>query len=159
MGQPITDSEEMKIRKLKPEDWQELKALMVNSCKESPNAFTEIPNENMPDSDWKGRARIWSQGTEVTFILYNNHGVWGILKGSTGNIGHFWVAPEFRGDKEKRYGQQLLNKFLDWAREHQASNICLYVEESSKAIGFYELAGFKATGDTSENMIEMKLEI
>lgn len=159
MSQPITGVMEMKIRKLKHGDWRELKSLMINSCNESPSAFTEILNENTPDSEWKGRARIWSQGTEVTFILYNKHGDWGILKGNKNIIGHFWVSPKFRGDRENRYGQLLLKNFLDWAREHRVSNICLFVKENSKAMDSYELAGFKATGDRSGDMFEMKLEI
>lgn len=149
----------MKIRELKPEDWELLKSLMVESCNESPDSFTEIPNVHSPDSEWIGRARIWSQDTQVTFILYNDEGQWGILKGSTNNIGHFWISTKFRGDKVNKFGQQLLKSFLDWAKRRRAKCISLYVKENSKAIESYEFAGFSRTGDVSGNWIEMKLMI
>ena len=79
------------------------------------------------------------------------------MKGSINNIGHFWVSPKFRGDRMNRHGQQLLSKFLDWAREHNAKDIRIAVggKNRDKAIRSYERAGFKLTGDTLDNMLEM----
>lgn len=150
-------------RKINHDDWQKLKALLINSCKESPDAFSAVEDENTTDHTFKGYAKKWSRGRdEVAYILSNNQGDWGIILGSVSNIGHFWVDPKIRG---KGHGKKLLGRFLDWARERHVSNIYAFVTENSKAIDFYKSAGFIITSERAEirprsgkSMIKMELE-
>lgn len=160
-----TDMKKMEPCKLKCEDWRKLKTLLVNSCKESPDAFSAFTDENTPDHEFKGWARKWSRGVdEIAFILSNNQGEGGIIQGNVSCIGHLWVHPNVRRDK---YATELLGSFLDWARERNVSSIYAFVTEAnSEAIRFYKSAGFIATGESTElrprsekRMIKMKLEI
>ena len=156
----------MKPCRLKSEDWRKLKTLLINSCKESPDAFAGYVDENTPDHTFIGWANNWTRGSdEITFILSDNQDEWGIIHGGVGRIGHLWVDPKFRS---KGYGKLLLDSFLDWARERSVSNIHAFVRKNSDAIGFYEKAGFISIGESSKvrsgsgsmvTMIEMKFEI
>lgn len=154
----------MNICELKYDDWRQLKALLINSCKESPDAFSALVDENTHDHEFKGWAKKWSQGrSEIAYILSNNQGDWGIIQGNIYNIGHLWVDPRIRG---KGYGKRLLDRFLDWARERHASNIYAFVTENSEAIDFYKSAGFIITSESAKlrtgsekNMMKMELEI
>ncbi len=131
----------MKPCRLKSEDWRKLKTLLINSSKESPDAFSGYADEDTPDHTFKGLANKWSRGSfEIAFILSVNQGEWGIIQGGIGNIGHFWVDPKVR---RKKYATKLLDRFLDWARERPVSNIYAFVTENSKAIDFYKSAGFR----------------
>jgi GNAT superfamily N-acetyltransferase len=138
----------MDICHLQPDDWPRLKALLIASCKESPDAFSACHDENTPDMIFRDFALKWSRGKrEIAYLLSDNNRAWGILQGSTENIGHLWVAPEMRG---KRYGKKLLSRYFDWAQERHASNIHAFVTEGSDAIGFYQSEGFSLTSVREE---------
>ena len=54
-----------------------------------------------------------------------------------------WVAPELRGTGNAR---ALVERVLDWAREHGASRVCLSVEPGNdRAARLYEKCGFVET--------------
>ena len=154
----------MEIDKSKSDDWRKLKTLLINSSKESPDAFSAKADENTPDDIFKGFAKKWSLGkTEVVFILSDNQGEWGIILGNINNIGHFWVDPKVRN---KGYGKKLLNRFLQWAKEKYVSSIYAFVTEGSEAIDFYKSVGFVITNEREElrpgsgkSMIKMELKI
>jgi GNAT superfamily N-acetyltransferase len=154
----------MDICRLKPDDWLKLKAILIASCKESPKAFAAGVDERTNDATFKDYAKKWSQGrTEIAYLLSDNNRDWGIILGTTTNVGHFWVAPEMRG---KGYGKKLLKRYLDWAHERHVSSIFAYVTEGSEAIGFYKSVGFALTSESDgphpgsgKKMIKMEVEI
>jgi len=154
----------MDICMLRPDDWPRLKTLLIASCKESPDAFSACHDENTHDMIFKDFALKWSRGKrEIAYLLSDNNRDWGILLGSTENIGHFWVDPKMRG---KKHGRKLLSRFLVWAQERRVSIIFAYATEGSSAISFYKSEGFTLTDvrqelrpDSGKMMIKMELNL
>ncbi len=154
----------MEIHKLNSDEWQILKTLLLDSLKESPDAFSAAPNEDLPDHEWRGLANKYSSGQrEVAYTLADDQGYCGILIGSVTHLGHFWVSPRIR---KRGHGKKLLDTFLEWARKRRSSNIHLFVTENTPAVNFYESMGFKSTGnreklrtDSKKIMIEMELKL
>ena len=158
----------MEIHKLRSEDWQILKRLMLDSLADSPDAFSATLNGALsdPDATWRGHSTKYS-GTQgyVAYVLIDKQGPCGILIGGFANIGHMWVSPRVRRNG-KRNGKKLLDTFLVWARKHQSSVVHVNVTEQIPAVNFYESMGFKSTGNRMElrsasekMMIEMELKL
>jgi GNAT superfamily N-acetyltransferase len=79
---------------------------------------------------------------------------------ATAHVLGMWVAPESRG---RGVGHRLIETIADWAREHQARHMVLWVTEANEsARALYEKNGFVPTGDrqplpSDTSLMEMKL--
>ena len=152
------DNGRLEIRRVRPEDWQDLRALRLESLADTPLGFLETlaDAEAKPDEDWQARAQrgaadgdavrdsfqvlAWDDERPVATTLT-------FLEDGAAWLAAVYVAPAYRG-------QGLLAELADrcaaWARERGMSVLRLEVhEDNARAQTAYRRLGFVDTGDRS----------
>jgi ribosomal protein S18 acetylase RimI-like enzyme len=151
------------IRRIRPEEWRQLRALRLRALADAPFAFARSREEEArrPEEEWRSAARTpifvairdgeWV-GMAGCFLEETEAGavVWGM-----------WVAPEAR---RAGLGRRLLEAALDWARSEGGRWARLSVTETNvEAAELYRGAGFTATGKSKPlasdpSLTEVELE-
>jgi ribosomal protein S18 acetylase RimI-like enzyme len=139
------------IRQIQREDWQRLRDVRLRALAQDPDAFLETHAEaaTFPDERWKERATPDAEGS--SFVVERDGRFDGLVScfvaddPATVFLVAMWVAPELRGTG---VAPGLVERVVEWAREHRAERVCLSVEpDNERAARLYEKCGFGETSD------------
>jgi ribosomal protein S18 acetylase RimI-like enzyme len=145
------------IRRVRPEEWEQLRRIRIRALEESPESFGSTAREarQQDDADWRTWAEIGGcSPTTAVFVAVER----GVLVGLCGvfllehdctiaRIVAMWVDPDFRG---RRLAEQLLDAASAWSTGSGARDLVLDVTESNEsARRLYARAGFHETGTTT----------
>ena len=144
----------MGVRRVRPDEWEALRAIRVRALEESPDAFGSTALEALQRDD--GQWRAWaeagaSSATTALFVAGDNGKIVGLCgtfvhedDPRTAQIVAMWVEPECRG---RRLGEQLLDAATSWSEGRGARQLVLDVTEANEAARrLYGRAGFRETG-------------
>lgn len=145
----------MEIRRIRPDDWPELRRLRLAALQDAPEAFLTRHAEafEYPDDRWKERARLGSFGNgQATFLLVEDEQACGMVIGLTRPedpsevlLVGMWISPAHR---RARHGAALVERLVAWATEAGAHSVVLGVTEGNdSALNLYESCGFVLTGE------------
>jgi ribosomal protein S18 acetylase RimI-like enzyme len=135
------------VRRARPVDWEQLKALRLSALAESPTAFGSslATEEGFEDEDW----RDWTREA-ATFIAFHGSVPAGMAAGTEADdpderkLVAAWVAP---GHRRLGAASGLVTAVVHWALEDGARRLTLWVTGSNRsALGLYRRHGFTATG-------------
>jgi RimJ/RimL family protein N-acetyltransferase len=146
----------MQIRRIRPDEWPELRALRLGALQDTPEAFgsTYDQESSEPDAVWRDWAADGAEGGSSFWALAVDEETGrtaGMAFGSRhwhvpDAIGLFamWVDPALRGHG---LGRRLVEAVVDWARTTERPRVVLSVSETNEvAIRLYERCGFEPTG-------------
>ncbi|HEY1641905.1 MAG TPA: GNAT family N-acetyltransferase [Streptosporangiaceae bacterium] len=148
----------MRMHTVQLGDWRQYREIRLAALRDAPSAFASTwqKEQAYPESRWTGRARGSEDGESATIVAaVDDTGRWagvagGFLSGdrdADAELISMWVAPDGRGHGT---GQRLVSAVLSWAEAHEASAVGLWVNVTNQpAIGLYERAGFRRTGETA----------
>jgi ribosomal protein S18 acetylase RimI-like enzyme len=148
----------VQVRRIRADEWGELKALRVRALTEEPDAFSSLLEEesSLPDRHWRRSAREAASGEHgfVGLAVEETGGLVGLVRGETwygrpevAGVFSMWVVPRHR---RRGVGRALLESVTAWAQESGYARLRLHVVETNRAaIRLYERAGF-ATIDERE---------
>ncbi len=137
------------IRQVLREDWDRLRDVRLRALAHDPEAFLETHAQAsaFPDELWQQRAT--PAGDRSSFVIERDRRFDGLVScfvaddPATVFLVAMWVAPELRGTGNAR---ALVERVVDWAREHGAARVCLSVEPNNeRAARLYEKCGFVET--------------
>jgi GNAT superfamily N-acetyltransferase len=137
------------IRQIRAEDWQRLRDVRLRALAQDPGAFLQTHAEAsvLPDELWVSRAT--PNGLGSSFAIESDGRFDGLVScfiaddPATVFLVAMWVAPELRGTG---VAGGLVERVVDWAREHRAERVCLSVEpDNERAARLYEKCGFAET--------------
>jgi GNAT superfamily N-acetyltransferase len=137
------------IRQIQTDDWQRLRDVRLRALAQDPDAFleTHAHASTFPDERWKERATPDAKGS--SFAAERDGRFDGLVScfvaadRATVFLVAMWVAPELRGTG---VASGLVERVVDWAREHRAERVCLSVEpDNERAARLYEKCGFGET--------------
>ena len=146
---------EISVRRIRADDAIALRAVRLAALDDSPSAFasTAEVEAGQPAEYWAQRARRDAAGDRnITFFATVDGCIVGLVGASRADgdqavvdLVSMWVAQECRGSGAAR---QLVDAVLDWASAGSAASVELWVTRGNdRAIGLYESAGFRETGD------------
>jgi GNAT superfamily N-acetyltransferase len=136
------------IRQITADDWQLLREVRLRALADSPDAFLETVERAsaFPESHWRTRAT--PNGKQACFLREDGTGMVScFVADDPANVFlvAMWVAGEQRGTGVAR---DLVERVVNWAREHCAARISLSVEPGNdRAARLYEKCGFAETDD------------
>lgn len=155
------------IRRVVPEEWEELRNLRLASLRDAPHAFgsTYDHEVGLGVADWLRRI-----GERAYFLAWDESRAVGMscgtasFDGVTGerSLVAMWVHPDVRGT---RVAHDLVAAMLDWADRDGASVVRAWVTDGNeRARRFYLRMGFTPTGrrqpvPRNPNLGEEQLEI
>jgi ribosomal protein S18 acetylase RimI-like enzyme len=144
----------VRVRRVRPDEWQELRAIRLRALEDSPDSFgsTAVEARQRDDERWRTWATAGASSSEsAVFVAVDGDRMVG-LGGSflheddpkVAQIVAMWVDPDCRG---RRLGEQLLEAATRWATEEGAEKLVLDVTETNlPARRLYERLGFTETG-------------
>ena len=147
----------MGVRRVRPEEWEELRAVRLRALEESPDSFgsTAVEGQRRGDGDWRAWADAGARSPSTAVFVAEHAGRFVGLCGSflheddarTAQIVAMWVAPDQRG---RRLGEELLAVASEWSADQGAEELVLDVTETNRsARRLYARAGFRETGVTA----------
>ena len=147
-------SRELRVRRVRSEEWEDLRALRVRALEDAPDAFGSTAAEALrrSDDDWIVWARVGSSSSVSAVFVAEAGGTMVGICGvflhegdpGTAQIVAMWVSPDHRG---RRIGEMFLTVAADWSAHHGARELVLDVTESNEpARRLYRRAGFSETG-------------
>ena len=132
------------------EDWERVPDVRIRALAEEPFAYGSRLEEEQdrPEAFW--RSRLESQAA-ATFLAIQGHETVGLVRTfvepedvTTAKLVSMWVAPHARG---QGVGRQLVAAVVEWARDHDATSVQLWVTETNTdARRLYESCGFFLSG-------------
>ena len=138
------------VRRLRPDEWRELRALRLRALADAPDAFgaTLAEAETEPDASWQQQA---SAEDRVAIVAEIAGRLVGMVLGGPGlsaepaaHLGAMWVEPTARG---RGVAASLVAAVDAWARAAGYPVLALGVTTSNAhAIALYERLGFVDTG-------------
>jgi ribosomal protein S18 acetylase RimI-like enzyme len=145
----------MEIRRIRSNEWRELRELRLRALLDSPDAFgaTHEQEANDHEDEWRTWTRQGAEGgLGFTAVAAEGDRWVGMAVGAPhldhpGDVGLFamWVDPTVRG---LGVGRALVDEVLDWARYTGFSLIRLRVTVSNgAAVRLYVASGFLDTKD------------
>ena len=145
----------MEIRRIEPNDWEELRSVRLAAQQDSPEAYTTRYEEavDYPDALWQERARAGSAGTDqATFLLVDGEQVCGMVTGLARPedpvevvLVGMWIAPAHR---RAGHGLRLVERLIEWASQAGEDSVVLGVTSGNhSALTLYESCGFILTGE------------
>jgi ribosomal protein S18 acetylase RimI-like enzyme len=144
----------VQVRRVRPEEWEALRALRVRALEDSPDAFgsTALEARGRSDEDWITWARAGSSSSASAVFVAEDSGTLVGLCGaflhehdpSVAQIVAMWINADYRG---RKIGEKLLAAAADWSAHRGADQLVLDVTETNEpAIRLYRRAGFSETG-------------
>ncbi len=139
------------IRKIRPDDWQAVKALRLEALADAPYAFAETLAEAKatPDSVWQNRVQQNAEGkSSIGVLASENNRLVGMAVGLCNPDGNqkahlvaMWVSPDHRGTGA---AESLVQYIVNWARESGSTALVAGVtEHNPRAQAFYRRLGFE----------------
>lgn len=143
------------VRVPSPDEWSLLRELRLRALEDAPEAFTQTLAEvaRRPDEAWRARAARTAADPRVEqWVVEDETGraagmVLGRMPDGEAIVQVFgmWVDASARGSG---LGRALLDAVVEWGRSGGALVAELWVTEgNAAALGLYEAAGFRTTGD------------
>jgi ribosomal protein S18 acetylase RimI-like enzyme len=149
------DVEQLEIRRVRRDDWRDLRALRLEALEDTPMGFLETLAEALgkPDEDWQARA---ARGAEDGDAFRDSFQVmaWNGLR-PVGNCvcflrdGAAWLAAVYVTPAHRGQGllDELAERCADWGRARGMSVLRLEVhEDNARAQAAYRRLGFEDTG-------------
>jgi ribosomal protein S18 acetylase RimI-like enzyme len=144
------------VRRVRADEWEELRALRVRALEESPDSFgsTAFEARRRDEAEWRAWATAGaSSSTSAIFVAEEGGrlaGLCGVFlhEGEPwiGQIVAMWVDPRHRG---RRLAEELLDAASEWSADRGADELVLDVTETNEAARrLYGRAGFAETGTT-----------
>jgi ribosomal protein S18 acetylase RimI-like enzyme len=142
------------VRRIRPEEWAELRDVRLRALEDSPDSFGSTAVEALRRDDHHWRAWAETGASSPTTAVFVADGG-GKLVGLCGAFLHeddsriaqivaMWVAPDLRG---RGLADELLDAATRWSIEQDAEDLVLDVTETNQgARRLYERAGFRETG-------------
>ena len=144
----------MAVRRVRADEWKELRAIRVRALEESPDSFgsTALEALRQDDGDWRAWAEAGASSPMTAIFVAEDAGT---LVGLCGSFLHadspriaqivaMWVEPDRRG---RRLGDELLDAAAAWSASRGAHELVLDVTETNPAARrLYSRAGFRETG-------------
>ena len=137
----------MEVRRIRPDEWRELRALRLEALRTAPEAFVARYEDVVayPDREWQERAR------RPTFVAVAGDRFVGMATALRENDARkallfgMFVHPDAR---RTGVGRRLVAAVADWARAEGCSRVELGVAEGNDAAArLYESCGFVPTGE------------
>ena len=138
------------VRRLRPEEWRELRALRLRALADAPDAFGAILAEEAiePDASWQHRA---SSPDRVVIVAEVSGRFVGMASGGrapfdepAAGLYSMWVEPAVRGTG---VADAIVAAVVEWAREAGYPVLGLGVTTSNaRATAFYQRQGFVDSG-------------
>lgn len=141
------------IRKAKPADMEQFRALRLFALQESPTAFSADyeTSLNHPPEYWQNRLK--EDDDSVTFLAEQDHiliGTMGIVRGHSPKTKHsaeiygVYVHPEWRG---LHIAEALIEACIEWAKSKKVVIVKLGVNAANtSAVHLYQRCGFTIYG-------------
>jgi GNAT superfamily N-acetyltransferase len=133
------------------EDWERVRDVRIRALAEAPSAYGSRLEEEQdrPEAFW--RSRLESQAA-ATFLAIQGHETVGLVRTfvepedvTAAKLVSMWVAPHARG---QGIGRLLVAAVVQWARDHDATSVELWVTETNAAARqLYESCGFVLSGE------------
>ena len=146
----------MEIRRIRADEWRELRGLRLRALLDTPDAFGSTYEQEAaePDQTWRDWAAEGADGGDSFWALAIGEDAGSIVGMALGArhwyvedaIGLFsmWVEPAFRG---RGLGRRLVEAVVEWARTTERPRVVLSVNEANRtAIRLYGRCGFAPTG-------------
>ena len=140
----------VQIRRVRADEWRELRDLRLEALQDSPDAFWTLYEEALErtDADW----REWT--TFPCHVAVEDGRLVGMVAAfadeqdaATAVLLAMFVAPAARG---RGIGAALVDAQLAWARDEGFERMSLLVNvEQGSAFRLYERCGFRDTGERS----------
>lgn len=139
------------VRRLRPDEWRELRALRLLALADAPDAFgaTLAEAEADPDAAWQLRA---GSDDRVVIVAESGGRLVGMasggrapVEGNAAGLYSMWVEPAARGSG---VAAAIVAAVIAWAREAGYPVVGLGVTTTNaRAIALYRRLGFADTGD------------
>lgn len=140
----------VEIRRVRQDEWRELRDLRLEALQDSPDAFWTLYQEALrrTDADW----REWT--TFPCHVAVDDGRIVGMVaafadeeEAATADLIAMFVTPAARG---RGIGAALVDAQLAWARSEGFERMRLMVNvEQGSAVRLYERSGFHDTGERS----------
>jgi GNAT superfamily N-acetyltransferase len=128
------------------EEWERVRDVRIRALTDAPFAFGSRLEEEQdrPESLWR---ESLERQAAATFLAIRGPETVGLVRTfvepedvSSANLVSMWVAPRARG---QGIGRQLVVAVVQWARDHDATSVRLWVTETNAAARrLYESCGF-----------------
>jgi ribosomal protein S18 acetylase RimI-like enzyme len=145
----------MLVRRIEPEEWEQLRAIRLNALADAPEAFgsTLEREREYADDVWREWARDGADGaTELCLVASEGDALVGMAVGFVeegrdhAHLVAMWVAPDVR---RRGIGRRLVSEVVAWARARGLAAVKLDVTvDNDAARRLYEACGFRLTGKT-----------
>lgn len=150
------------IRRIRFDEWREVRSLRLLALAEAPTAFgsTLAAEQAFSEDVWRERTLGASSGCDRATFIAEFEGVWiGAVTGLANQfaganglpllVAMFVVASE-RG---RGVGKKLVDNVSSWVRDCGANQLALLVtSDNASAIALYERCGFRFTGKTRPHL-------
>ncbi len=144
----------MEIRRIRTEEWRELRELRLRALQDSPDVFGSAYEREStdPDEDWQAWAEAGARDEDQALFIASAADGWiGMTMGARGeeveDMAHvfaMWVDPPRR---HSGVGTALVDAVADWARGCGATRLRLRVTETNtSAMALYMHRGFVPLG-------------
>jgi ribosomal protein S18 acetylase RimI-like enzyme len=144
----------VRVRRIRAEDWEQLRAIRLRALAMDPTAFGSTLAETLlrPEDYWRDRARTTASSATGALFFASDGETWlGLAGGAIEpdepdvvELISLWVEPARRRTGVAR---ALCGAVEAWARERGARQLQLWVTEANApAIRLYERLGFEDTG-------------
>jgi GNAT superfamily N-acetyltransferase len=167
-------TDEIEIRRIRADEWPQLRDLRLEALKDTPTAFVEVYDDSVarPDEFWVDRAvRGAGSDRQATFVAAAADRFVGMTVALLGdeptvaNIVGVYVSPQWRG-RHRGVIAALFDAAVGWARGVAGvQRVQLFVTDGNeRAAAFYRRYGFVPTGVTlpyplDPSIAEIQLEL
>jgi GNAT superfamily N-acetyltransferase len=170
MSNPPTDLNEVGIALATSEDWERVRDVRIRSLADAPFAYGSRLEEEQDQPEFFWHANLERQAS-ATFLAIEDDETVGLVRTfvapedvTSARLVSMWVAPHARG---QGVGRQLVAAVVQWARDHDATSVQLWVTETNVAARrLYESCGFVLSGgqqklpsDPTLSEVAMKLAL
>jgi GNAT superfamily N-acetyltransferase len=150
MFNPPKDLNGVEIVLATSEDWERVRDIRVRALADAPFAFGSRLEEEQDQPEFFWRANLERQAA-ATFLAIRGRETVGLVRTfvepedvASARLVSMWVAPHARG---QGVGRQLVAVVVQWARDHDATSVQLWVTETNTdARRLYEFCGFVLSG-------------
>ena len=148
----------MEIRRIRADEWRELRELRLRALLDTPDAFGATYDQESidPEQEWidwvvdgaEGGRSFWALAVDDDTGPLGGMAFGSRHRDVADAIGLFamWVDPDVRG---QGLGRRLVEAVVGWARTTERPRVVLSVNETNEpAIRLYGACGFTPTGTT-----------
>ena len=143
----MEDTRRVQIRRVRPEEWRQLRELRLDALRDAPYAFvTRLETAlSHPDEEWRART-AWATFVAAEGSLLVRMATWMPKEPSDGAVLlQMYVRPDARGTG---VAARLVDAVVGWARSENLARTELGVNSGNeRAARLYARCGFERTGE------------